>query len=140
MRLAITGHRPKRLQGKEKEVQSWILNKIDELNPDICISGMAEGVDQIFAYSTLQKNKQLWCVYPYLKKKNFYTIYLEEKADRILYTQKEYSKDCYFIRDKYIVDNCDILLAVWDGKPNGGTYWTIKYANSINKPIKILRI
>ena len=140
MRLAITGHRPKRLQGKEKEVESWILNKIDELNPDICISGMAEGVDQIFAYSALQKNKKLWCIYPYLKKKNFYTIYLEEKADRILYTQKEYSKDCYFIRDKYLVDNCDILLAVWDGKPNGGTYWTIKYANSINKPIKFLRI
>ena len=27
-----------------------------------------------------------------------------------------------------MVDDCDVLLAVWDGKPWGGAYYTCRYA------------
>ena len=31
-------------------------------------------------------------------------------------------------RDKWIVDNSDELLAVWNGQPRGGTFATIRSA------------
>ena len=34
-----------------------------------------------------------------------------------------------------MVDNCDLLLAVWDGVEAGGTWLTVNYARKIGKPI-----
>ena len=34
-----------------------------------------------------------------------------------------------------MVDHCDVLLAVWDGKKIGRTWLTVKYAQSIGKEI-----
>ena len=34
-----------------------------------------------------------------------------------------------------MVNNCDILYAVFDGIKNGGTYITVQYAEKIGKPI-----
>ena len=36
-----------------------------------------------------------------------------------------------------MVDDCDLLLVVWDGKPWGGTYLTYKYAVEEDKDILI---
>ena len=43
-------------------------------------------------------------------------------------------------RNKYMVDCSDIVLAVWNGGKKGGTWQTIKYANSKNKKIDIIHI
>ena len=42
-------------------------------------------------------------------------------------------------RNKQIVDNCDILLAVWDGK-SSGTKNTLAYAQRVNRPAFLIRI
>ena len=34
-----------------------------------------------------------------------------------------------------MIDKCDVLIAVWDGKPFGGTYKAIKYAESKGKQL-----
>lgn len=39
-----------------------------------------------------------------------------------------YSVQNYFIRDRRMVDNADIVVAFWVGKKKGGTYQTMKYA------------
>ena len=39
------------------------------------------------------------------------------------------------IRDKYMVDRSDFLVAMYDGNPAGGTAHTVKYAESKNKPV-----
>ena len=39
------------------------------------------------------------------------------------------------IRNEYMVDNADVVIAVWDGVKRGGTYNCVKYANSIGKKI-----
>ena len=36
-----------------------------------------------------------------------------------------------------MVDDCDLLLVVWDGKPFGGTYITYQYALEEGKNILI---
>ena len=34
-----------------------------------------------------------------------------------------------------MVDDCDVLIVVWDGKPWGGTYYTYQYALDRNRKI-----
>lgn len=136
MRVALTGHRPERLRGKEDAVRRWIVEQLDKREYSEAYSGMAQGADQIFARVALFYEIPLICCYPY-RKKNFHW----EERDIISYTRdvrfisESYSKQCFWIRDKYMVDNCDILFAIWDGIEEGGTWLTIKYARSIGKEI-----
>jgi uncharacterized phage-like protein YoqJ len=57
------------------------------------------------------------------------------KAKDVRFISDTYSKQSFWIRDKYMVDNCDLLFAVFDGDKNGGTWNTVKYAEQIGKPI-----
>ena len=42
-------------------------------------------------------------------------------------------------RNRQIVDSCDILLAVWDGRSHG-TKNTLAYAREINKPMYLVEV
>ena len=43
----------------------------------------------------------------------------------------------YLARDKQLVDNCDCLVAIWDGISKG-TKFTIDYAKKLNKRVIIV--
>lgn len=59
---------------------------------------------------------------------------LLKKADKIVYISENYEKDCYQRRNRYMVDNSDIVLTWFNGKP-GGTASTLRYAASQGKKI-----
>ena len=48
-------------------------------------------------------------------------------------------KHAGFERNKYIVNDCDMVIAFWDGVSRG-TLDSLKYAESINKEIRIVQI
>ena len=50
-----------------------------------------------------------------------------------------YGKRAPLERNKLIIDECDCVLAFWDGK-SSGTKFTLDYAQSLGKPIKIVNI
>ncbi|WP_268872448.1 SLOG family protein [Christensenella hongkongensis] len=52
---------------------------------------------------------------------------LEANADQILYVQEEYSRDCFFEPNHFMVNNSSSLICYYDGK-RGGTEYTLKYA------------
>ncbi len=113
----------------------------------IFMSGMAEGVDTICAEAVLAlkasySDVSLVAVLPYnhkaagrsaTEKKRFFEIL--ENADSVVILQENYSPDCYYKRNEYMVDNSDMLFAVYS--ESGGTAYTINYAAKKNKPIKI---
>ena len=136
MKVMITGHRPQRIKGREKEIKKWIEEQLEELQPRQAINGMAQGVDQIFAFVAKEKGIQLVNVYPHFRS-NFYQDeeYLNEGALIVFYAEK-YNKKNYTERDKKMVDAADICLVVWDGIPAGGTYYTMKYAEEQGKEIR----
>ena len=137
MKIALTGHRPTRLKGEENSIENWVSEMLMEYKCTEAISGMAQGADQIFAQAAINLNIPLVCCYPY-KRKSYHPkeLYIMDKAKDVRYISDEYiGNSVYFKRDKYMVDNCDILLAVWDGEKQGGTWITIDYANKIGKPI-----
>ena len=136
MKVMITGHRPQRIKGREKEIKKWIEEQLEELQPRQAINGMAQGVDQIFAFVAKEKGIQLVNVYPHFRA-NFHQDeeYLNEGALIVFYAEK-YNKKNYTERDKKMVDAADICLVVWDGIPAGGTYYTMRYAEEQGKEIK----
>lgn len=128
------------------------------------ISGGALGVDQ-FAFSVVNKLKQIMCdenlkiinevAIPFLNQpKAWFNGNDVERyhnqlnvADEVTYvdtldyykvkgqTEGEYHPAKMQQRNKYMVDNCDILIAVWNGNKKGGTYNCLKYAEKIGKRI-----
>lgn len=144
MRVAITGHRPERIKGKEQEIRNWIAQQLGELAANNgtldCYSGMATGTDQIFGFAALAGDHRLHCVYPFHGKENAMSKHLATQANSVVYIFKDYDRKAYISRDKYLVDNCDILLAVWDGIEQGGTWQTIKYAQAQGKDIIYMMI
>lgn len=84
--------------------------------PSLIISGGAKGIDsKAKEYAKLNKIE-----------------YLEFKPEY----DKYHFKQAPLIRNKQIVDNCDILVAFWDGESKG-TKFTIEYAKKQNKEVII---
>lgn len=148
MKIALTGHREERLRGQENKVFMWMENTIHilfaEQEEKEILCGMAKGADILFGQAALQYSKYLGNIklhlclpckrYGEINADPQYWI-LREKAAQITYMQDKWSKGCDDRRDRFMVDNCDILLAVWDGIKVGGTWSTIKYARAQGKPI-----
>jgi nucleoside 2-deoxyribosyltransferase len=54
------------------------------------------------------------------------------------YGQEELRKDAYARAGRYVVDHCDVLVAIWDGEPTrdrGGTAEIVEYAQEQNRPV-----
>ncbi len=65
IKIAVTGHRPDRISGREQDIENWIREKLKQINCIEAYSGMAQGVDQIFAKIVEEFNIPLVCCYPY---------------------------------------------------------------------------
>lgn len=51
----------------------------------------------------------------------------------------KYGREAPLIRNKLIVDEADLVIAIWDGISNG-TKYTIEYAKSKGKPITVVKL
>ncbi len=52
---------------------------------------------------------------------------------------EKYGKVAPLLRNKQIVNECDMLIAFWDGTSRG-TAFTLRYAKEKGKPVKIYKI
>lgn len=117
------------------------------------ICGMAMGVDMDVAETVLKFRREydpdirLVCAvpcpdqqraYPYSWKLRYKKIL--ENADKVVVVSKSYDRQCYHRRNRYMIDNCDVLFAVWNGLQTGGTAYTIRYAYKSNKKVEILNL
>lgn len=136
MKVMVTGHRLERLGNRGEEVSIWLKKELKKLKPTVAICGMANGVDQNFAYNVLDLDIPLVAVYPHPKRGySEEEKYLRENATEIIYYSKEYDIKNYTARDYYMVDHSDVVLAVWDGIAAGGTYKTAEYAKKQGKEV-----
>jgi len=149
MIIAITGHRPNRLN-KEYDgkgpMSLWIkseINKIlEEKSPTKLISGMALGVDQLFAEIAIERDLELLAAIPCRNQEKMWPQKSKDRYDRILaydkcekvYVSEKYSGWAMQKRNEYMVDRSTLTIAVWDGTFSG-TGNAVQYANKINKEI-----
>ena len=60
-----------------------------------------------------------------------------EEADITTHIGHQYTRSCMFRRNRYMVDNANLLLAAYDGQP-GGTAMTVEYAENTGVPVQIV--
>ena len=149
MRVALTGHRPERLGLPEDEtskewsrIRTWLEDTLFNLRTDNdelhVYSGMASGSDFLFAIlGWLTKYTKLHCVLPCKNYNSSHYYYKEIKtnADEWIELSDEFYKGCDNVRDQYMVDHCDVLIAIWDGNKSGGVWSTIRKAQKAGKTI-----
>ncbi len=146
--IAGTGHRPEKIGGYEFEAPQrvWIRGQItDRLNcyrPQYCISGMALGFDQDLAMVCVEMRIPFIAAIPFegqeynwpSPSQAFYRELLSHAYCVYVVTPGGYSAHKMQRRNEWMVDNCDILIACWDGT-RGGTYNCVEYAAHVKRRI-----
>lgn len=148
MIVAFTGHRPDKLGGYKLPNDTYIrvCQKIDaalkELKPEKVITGMALGIDQwaasiahklhipFLAAIPFEGQEKAW---PEASQKIF-RLLRKLATEEVIVSPGGYSAHKMQVRNEWMVDHCDKLIAVWDGTP-GGTANCVTYAESVGKSI-----
>lgn len=111
------------------------------------ISGFALGIDLIAAQlvQSLKCNLpgiSLTAAIPFEGQAERYNIYdkrvygrLLELADKVIVLSDCYYPRCFLDRDEFMVENASYLIAYYDGREKGGTYYTVKKARARGIPI-----
>ena len=161
MIVAFTGHRPPKLIGgydtiiREGNVSRpnvayrWVFeqitNALQELQPEKAISGMALGVDQWAAEICIERGIPFIAAVPFeghekkwpQQSQDHYNYLLSQAAEVEIVCHGEYKRGMYQVRDEWMVDHCDALIAVWDGTKSG-TKNTIEYAKEVECKIHMI--
>jgi len=152
MKIAITGHRPQKTNNEydgKGPMSDWLRKKINDIldmhGPDMLISGMALGVDMLFAEIAIKRDLDLIAAipcrgqekrWPQKSQDRYNDILSYEKCEKVILADS-YAPWVMQQRNKYMVDNCQMLIAAWDGTL-GGTCNCVQYAKKVDK--KIIRI
>ena len=111
------------------------------------ISGMAIGFDLLAAEVVLSLRHEcpaitLTAVLPFreqasrfneLNKCRYYKCL--SQADDIVILSNDYTAKCYLERDRFMVEHSSLLIACYDGRNRGGTFWTVNYAARTGKNV-----
>jgi len=145
----VTGHRiipTEQLKRIESELGGLILRAI-AADYDTFLSGFAEGADLLFAHLVLECqnefNVKLEAAIPYagrLKCQDSMFQFLLARCSTVNVISEQYSSDCFFIRNRYMVDHADAVVAVYDGRKRGGTFQTVSYAREVGKKIAFVHV
>lgn len=145
---AFTGHRA--LSGDfDILVLDRVIERLIKLGVKRFLCGCAMGFDIIAAERVLIKREEfkdieLCACIPYPGQSKSFPLNYKERYEKILSACDEkivlsenYYRGCMHVRDRFMVDNADVLVC-YLRKKQGGTYYTFKYAES--KDIKIIEL
>lgn len=161
MYCCFTGHRPEslRILFDEKSPRFTALRNVISDIIDQAISdgytdfycGMARGIDMLCAALILDKAEtnsalHLHAVLPCPnqndgwneKDTKCYEDILSKCTSKIVISPF-YTPECMLARNRYMVDNSQRVIAVWNGFFRGGTAYTVRYAKKQMKEVYLVR-
>ena len=142
---AFTGHRNLKGTDFDEQLLERVVSDLVKNGYNRFLCGMAVGFDMKAAQAVLALkglyDVELAACLPCAnqserfseKNKKLYNEILS-RCDDIIVMEPEYKTGCMQMRDRYLVDNCDVLVSFLR-KPSGGTYYTVQYAVKQNKKI-----
>lgn len=147
-RVMVTGHRP---QGIPVESHDWVKLELERLavklrdqnGTEVGISGMALGADIWWAQAVKFAWLDLWAFLPFPQQADRWAPAdvalwqeMRSRAAHELVTAQEYSVQALHQRNSDMLENSDLVIAVWDPTTTtGGTYNTVVKAVAKGLPI-----
>lgn len=142
MRLGISGH-----QNISVEVTAYVspilIRLIDERKSNLVgVTSLAAGADQLFATLILKQGGSLHAIIPCRGYERTFSEPASLDRFKLLLTKAQRvetldysgpSEEAFLNAGRLVVDNSDLLVAVWDGEPaagKGGTGDVVEYARS----------
>lgn len=146
----VTGHREipaDKLAYVEMELRKTILNAVEDGYTRF-ISGGAAGVDLLFAAIVTEMKEQghplsLEAAIPYAGRKESKDRGFQKMlaaCDVVTVLSERYNRGCYFVRNRYMVDESSRVIAVYDDRKSGGTVYTMQYACNKGKTVQVIKL
>ena len=134
---------------RNTQLRAEIIRLIEQEGVTHFISGMALGVDMYAAeivlglkssYEGITLESAIPCesqAEKWTEKQRDRYFEIASKCDKETLIQHLYASDCMHKRNRYMVDQADFIIAVWDGRPSG-TGKTVQYAQRQGKLVTII--
>lgn len=148
--VGVTGHSnltDRSIEIVRHEMIDRLRSRSDGLVGMTCL---ARGADQAFADAVLELGGVLEVVVP---ASDYFTAisdpvsrercdeYLRVASGTVTMPHETSGPAAYLSASKYLIDRCDVLLAVWDGSPptgGGGTADAVAYARELGRTIDVV--
>lgn len=155
VRVGVTGHRFLAEVNKLRAAVEEALDRIQSAFPDAelaVISPLAEGSDRLVAEAGLERGASLIAPLPFAadeylndfeteRSKQQFRALLEQATEVIELPETEERNEAYAQVGEWVLDESDVLIAIWDGQPaqgQGGTADTV--ARALEHGIPVLHI
>lgn len=152
LRVGATGHR-----ALEETVERWVTRELDALFSYLArlpshdqvpraVSSLAVGADQLFAKAALSHGVSLDVVLPFARfvedfpegpERDAYEHLLSAAESTTCLPWNGRSNGAYLAGGLWVVDHCDILIAIWNGEKAagiGGAGDVVVYCRDAGKP------
>jgi uncharacterized phage-like protein YoqJ len=148
MIIAVTGHRPNKLGGYSSHARKRLVDFAKETlvlkKPDKVLTGMAQGWDQAVARACVSLDIPFIACVPFRGQENTWTTediiqyrkLLQKAIDVRILFKGGYAPWKMHERNEWMVNNCQELMALWNGQQEGGTFNCVHFAKSVLLPIE----
>lgn len=145
--VAAAGHRPDKLQGGHSLVTRRALGAVAVQHlhynrPTRVISGMAQGWDQAVAGACVTLGIPFIAAVPFEGQEQVWPAEAQERyfrllghAEEVVYVSEYPGARAMELRNRWMVDRADEILALWNGNVGGGTANCIHYAGQRGVPV-----
>ena len=142
---AFSGHRNLNSGGFDNALLDRVILDLIKMGTNTFLCGMAQGFDLAAAQSVLQYKERydihLTACLPCAnqsdtfseKNRGIYNSVLE-RCDKVITLSPEYHSGCMHERDRFMVDNSDVLVC-YLRRNSGGTFYTVNYARKCGRKI-----
>lgn len=142
MNIAVTGHRPEDISNLDW-VEEQLVLLFKEFSPEKVYIGMAAGVDLLAGKICIENGFPIvaskpWAGHtPRVSDSKLYNYVVNSATETVNVDSAEKYPGVwvYHNRNKFMVDNAELVLAVWTGKQTGGTAACVRYAKQKRKNI-----
>lgn len=146
----VTGHREysaEKVPYIKAALQNEIIAAINDGYRNF-ISGFAPGVDMLFAQLVASLMDEypriiLEAALPYptwMNKRHQEDKDLLCKCKAIGVHSPKYGPNCFLIRNRFMVNTCERVIAVYDGRDKGGTVSTMRYASALERDLRVIEL
>jgi hypothetical protein len=148
--LGVTGH-----QSIPSGARDFVVSAVRDMLRDVdsplrAFTSLAAGADQLVATELVRAGGRLHVILPSREYEQTFTAEEDRACFRLLLeaadavTELDYAAPCeeaFLAAGKCVVDNCEVLIAIWDGQPArglGGTADIVWYARDTGRAVRIV--